>query len=238
MKKSSSTSASVKPFSNFSAFQESIVSKLKSLGSVQSGFDIKIKEVERRLEKHSLKRQHDSRMRQLDGFESTLKAASDTQKQWRARLTTKQGEVDAARETCGELQKQIESLRQRASIAGSSPGSITEQRQANNKVSQLEKRLHATQIQLKTTEEKFKEAKIKVSTVEASWQARLKELQERNRELEEKVKRERQGAKERKNELDSQVSQLREQIEASDKRGKQLELILKKNQESVKSNSA
>ncbi|CAH7686023.1 hypothetical protein PPACK8108_LOCUS20620 [Phakopsora pachyrhizi] len=218
-KKSSSTSASVKPFSNFSAFQESIVSKLKSLGSVQSGFDIKIKEVERRLEKQyaSLKRQHDSRMRQLDGFES---------------------EVDAARETCGELQKQIESLRQRASIAGSSPGSITEQRQANNKVSQLEKRLHATQIQLKTTEEKFKEAKIKVSTVEASWQARLKELQERNRELEEKVKRERQGAKERKNELDSQVSQLREQIEASDKRGKQLELILKKNQESVKSNSA
>ncbi|PLW51862.1 hypothetical protein PCASD_00909 [Puccinia coronata f. sp. avenae] len=223
-----SSANDVKPFSNFSVFHESIINRLKSLGAMQSGFDIKIKDVEKKLEKQytSLKRQHDSRMRQLDQFETTIKAATDTQRQWRARLTTKQGEVDAARETCNELQKQISSLKTRASIAGSSPGSITEQRQALTKVGNLEKKLAATQNQLKLTEEKFNEAKVKVATVESSWQARLKELQDRNKELEEKVKREKRSAKERKTDLDNQVSELKEQITLSDQRAKKLEDLL------------
>ncbi|PLW44874.1 hypothetical protein PCANC_10784 [Puccinia coronata f. sp. avenae] len=223
-----SSANDVKPFSNFSVFHESIINRLKSLGAMQSGFDTKIKDVEKKLEKQytSLKRQHDSRMRQLDQFETTIKAATDTQRQWRARLTTKQGEVDAARETCNELQKQISSLKTRASIAGSSPGSITEQRQALTKVGNLEKKLAATQNQLKLTEEKFNEAKVKVATVESSWQARLKELQDRNKELEEKVKREKRSAKERKTDLDNQVSELKEQITLSDQRAKKLEDLL------------
>ncbi|KAI7966989.1 hypothetical protein MJO29_000266, partial [Puccinia striiformis f. sp. tritici] len=217
-----------KPFTNFTVFHESIINRLKSLGAMQSGFDTKIKEVEKKLEKQytSLKRQHDSRMRQLDQFETTIKAATDTQRQWRARLTTKQGEVEAARETCNELQKQISSLKTRASIAGTSPGSITEQRQALTKINTLEKKLSATQNQLKLTEEKFNEAKVKVSTVESSWQARLKELQDRNKELEEKVKREKKSAKERKIDLDNQVTNLKDQIIASDHRSKQLEELL------------
>jgi len=223
-----SSAHDVKPFSNFTVFHESIINRLKSLGAMQSGFETKIKDVEKKLEKQyaSLKRQHDSRMRQLDQFETTVKAATDTQRQWRARLTTKQGEVEAARETCQELQKQISSLKTRASIAGSSPGSITEQRQALTKVSTLEKKLAATQSQLKLTEEKFNEAKVKVATVESSWQARLKELQDRNKELEEKVKREKKSAKERKEDLDHQVSELKEQIALSDQRSKQLEDLL------------
>ncbi|KNZ63459.1 uncharacterized protein VP01_1140g2 [Puccinia sorghi] len=223
-----SSAKEVKPFSNFTVFHESIINLLKSLGAMQSGFDTKIKDVEKKLEKQytALKRQHDSRMRQLDQFETTIKAATDTQRQWRARLTTKQGEVEAARETCQELQKQISSLKTRASIAGSSPGSITEQRQAMTKVSTLEKKLAATQSQLKLTEEKFNEAKVKVATVEFSWQARLKELQDRNKELEEKVKREKKSAKERKEDLDHQVSELKEQIALSNQRSKQLEDLL------------
>ncbi|MBW0464402.1 hypothetical protein O181_004117 [Austropuccinia psidii MF-1] len=222
--------ADAKPFSNFSVFHESLMNKLRSLSTTHSGFETKIKEVENKLEKQyaALKRQHDSRMRQLDQLETTIKAAADTQRQWRARLATKQGELETARETCNELQKQISSLKHRASMTGSSPGSITSQRQALSRVSNLEKRLLATQNQLKSTEEKFNEAKVKVSTVELSWQARLKELQERNRELEEKVKRERQGAKERKIELDQQVNTLKEQVETADKYGKELELIIKK----------
>lgn len=223
-----SSTMDVKPFSNFTVFHESIITRLKSLAAMQSGFDVKIKEVEAKLEKQyaSLKRQHDSRMRQLDQFETTIKAATDTQRQWRARLTTKQGEVEAARETCHELQKQISSLKHRASLAGSTPGSITEQRQASSKVANMEKKLLATQNQLKLTEEKFNEAKLKVSSVESSWQARLKELQERNRELEEKVKREKKSAKERKADLDLQVSELKEQITQADQRSKQLEDLL------------
>ncbi|KAG0151855.1 hypothetical protein CROQUDRAFT_401423 [Cronartium quercuum f. sp. fusiforme G11] len=166
-------------------------------------------------------------MRQLDQFETTIKAATDTQRQWRARLTTKQGEVESARETASELQKQISSLKQRASMIGSSPGSITEHKQAVNRASHLEKRLVATQAQLKTAEEKLAEAKTKVSAAEGSWQARLRELQERNRELEEKVRRERQGAKERMAELVGQISYLKEQVEGTDRRGKQLDSVIK-----------
>jgi chromosome segregation ATPase len=172
-------------------------------------------------------------MRQLDQFETTMKAATDTQRQWRARLTTKQGEVEAARETCNELQKQISSLKTRASIAGTSPGSITEQRQASTKLANLEKKLAATQNQLKLTEEKFNEAKLKVTSVESSWQARLKELQDRNKELEEKVKREKRSALERKADLDHQVSDLKDQIVASDHRSKQLEELLITHQQNV-----
>ncbi|KAH9815255.1 hypothetical protein DFH28DRAFT_969151 [Melampsora americana] len=221
-----------KPFSNFSVFHDCVINRLRTLSAIQSGFDTKIKEFENRLEKQyaSLKRQHDSRMRQLDQFETTIKAATDTQRQWRARLTTKQGEVESARETASELQKQISSLKQRASLSGSSPGSITEHKQAVNRASQLEKRLLATQTQLKTAEEKLSEAKVKVATAEGSWQARLRELQERNRELEEKVKRERQGAKERMNELTTQVQNLKEQVDASDRRGKQLDSVIKTQQ--------
>lgn len=177
-----------------------------------------------------MKRQHDSRMRQLDQFETTIKAATDTQRQWRARLATKQGEVDSARETASELQKQINSLRHRASMTGSTPGSVTEHKQAVNRASQLDKRLIATQTQLKTAEEKLSEAKVKVAAAEGSWQARLRELQERNRELEEKVRRERQGAKERMNELVAQIAHLKEQVEGADRRGKQIDSVIKTQQ--------
>ncbi|KAA1074800.1 hypothetical protein PGT21_020881 [Puccinia graminis f. sp. tritici] len=230
-----SSAHDVKPFTNFTVFHESIINRLKSLGAMQSGFDTKIKEVEKKLEKQytALKRQHDSRMRQLDQFETTMKAATDTQRQWRARLTTKQGEVEAARETCNELQKQISSLKTRASIAGTSPGSITEPRQASTKLANLEKKLAATQSQLKSTEEKFNEAKLKVSAVESSWQARLKELQDRNKELEEKVKREKKSAVERKSHLDHQLSDLKDQIVASDHRSKQLEELLISHQQNI-----
>ncbi|KAA1114519.1 hypothetical protein PGT21_011974 [Puccinia graminis f. sp. tritici] len=230
-----SSAQDAKPFTNFTVFHENIINRLKNLGTMQSGFETKIQEVEKKLEKQyaSLKRQHDTRMRQLDQFETTIKAATDTQRQWRARMTTKQGEVDAAKETCSELQKQISSLKTRASIAGTSPGSSTEHRQALAKVVHLEKKLAATQNQLKLTEEKFNEAKLKVASVEASWLARLKELQDRNKELEEKVKREKRSAKERKADLDLQVSGLKDQIASSDHRSKQLEDLLTTHQQNL-----
>jgi len=46
-----SGTADAKPFTNFGVFHDSIMSRLKGLGAVQSGFDTKIKEVETRLEK-------------------------------------------------------------------------------------------------------------------------------------------------------------------------------------------
>lgn len=45
----------------------------------------------------SLKRQLDSRLKQLDRFESSIKSATDTQRQWRQRLGTKQSELDSAK---------------------------------------------------------------------------------------------------------------------------------------------
>jgi hypothetical protein len=45
----------------------------------------------------SLKRQLDLRLRQLDRFEVSIKAATDSQKQWRLKLAAKQAELDAAK---------------------------------------------------------------------------------------------------------------------------------------------
>lgn len=45
----------------------------------------------------SLKRQLESRLRQLDRFEVSVKTATESQKQWRTRIQVKQTEIDAAK---------------------------------------------------------------------------------------------------------------------------------------------
>lgn len=45
----------------------------------------------------ALKRQQESRLKQLDRFEASIKTATETQRQWRQRVNTKQSEVDSAK---------------------------------------------------------------------------------------------------------------------------------------------
>lgn len=122
-------------------------------------------------------------------------------------------------------------------------------RKAQDELAQTKSRLQSVQDtattnsrQLSKTEKSYKqkldEAKVKVATAEGSWQARLRELESRNRQLEEKVKRERQGAKERVNELVSQISGLKEQVVAQQRRGKQLDEVLKEAKGKANSASA
>lgn len=73
------------------------------------------------------------------------------------------------------------------------------------RASSAEKRLKATEDQYQLLRDKFENGKVKTSSAEEQWMARLRELQKRNQELEEKAKRERQGAKERIRELEHTI---------------------------------
>lgn len=167
----------------------------------------------------TLKRQQESRLRQLDRFEGALKTATETQRQWRQRVNVKQLELEAAKVrfphphpptassllpyqgTNAELQTQIASLRMRASTGPADPGTAAKLSVLSTRASTAERRLAATAAQLASAEEKLGEARTKVGVAEGKWEARLRELEARLRAAEEKVKRERQGAKERIGEL-------------------------------------
>ncbi len=70
------------------------------------------------MEKYTaLKRQQDSRFRQIDRFEASIKVATDKQGQWRQRLVSKQAELDAVKATNAELLSQISSLKTRSSLS-------------------------------------------------------------------------------------------------------------------------
>ena len=144
-------------------------------------------------------------MRQLDRLETSLKAATDSQKQWKQRVLLKQSEIESARATNSELTQQVSSLKTRVNVSDMSPGSTHKIQTLSARASNAEKRLRATQDQLALVEEKFAEAKGKIGFAEDQWQARLRELMVKLREAEEKNKRERQGAKERVRELQQTI---------------------------------
>lgn len=159
-------------------------------------------------------------MKQLDRFEAEIKLATETQRQWRQRVNTKQTEVDSAKVRHrllrprtlhaltaypsrhqahnADLQGQLASLR---AASSSDPGTSAKISVLTSRASTAERRLAATQAQLASAEEKLGEARTKVGIAEGKWEARLRELEARLRAAEEKVKRERQGAKERVAEL-------------------------------------
>ena len=144
-------------------------------------------------------------MRQLDRLETSLKAATDSQKQWKHRVLLKHSEIESAKATNSELAQQVSSLKTRVNVSDMSPGSTHKIQTLSARASNAEKRLRATQDQLALVEEKFAEAKGKIGSAEDQWQARLRELMVKLREAEEKNKRERQGAKERVRELQQTI---------------------------------
>jgi hypothetical protein len=53
----------------------------------------------------SLKRQQDSRLKQLDRLETTVKNAVDSQKQWKQRILLKHNEVESVKVSTAEITK-------------------------------------------------------------------------------------------------------------------------------------
>ncbi|KAK4046105.1 hypothetical protein OIV83_006358 [Microbotryomycetes sp. JL201] len=213
------------PHNNFGAFQDSLLSRVKSVTQLQADFEQRTRDVESKLasDYNTIKRQHEAKVKQLDKLESTIKSANESQKQWRERVRTKQVEVDSGKSVIADLQRQIAALRSSPNDDAAVSSRIAA---LSSRASNAERKLHLTQAQLSDAEAKLAEARDKVGVAEGKWEARLQELQSRLRAAEEKLKRERQGAKERVHELIEQNTLLKDQIVDSRRRGDQLDDVL------------
>ncbi|GAA5934328.1 hypothetical protein JCM1841_004441 [Sporobolomyces salmonicolor] len=239
-RKAGEHSSPPKPFNNFTIFHDRLIERLKGISTLQMSFERRAKELEGKFvaEVESLKKQQERRNKQIDGFEASIRTASETQRQWRVRVHQKQVELDAAKGTVSELQSQLQQLR-RSSSAASSPNSSRSPNPAaeaalqsrlsvaQSRAQTLERRLAATQAQLKDAEDKLGEQRMKIGVAEGKWEARFRELEGRCRAAEEKVKRERQGAKERVGELMGTIKTLEGQVSGARKRDQLLDEVIK-----------
>lgn len=215
-----STRADLKPFTNFEVFHTSLLTRLRKVFDTQLGVEQRAKDMEIKLtEKYNtLKRQQDSRFRQIDRFEALIKQATDKQGQWRQRLVSKQSELEAVKATNAELLQQISSLKTRTSLQ--SPGDNNKLTVLTTRANTAERRLATAMSQATQAEDRLAEAKTKYGEGEGKWAARVKELELRCKAAEERVKRERQGAKERVAELEEIRRKLEKDLEAATKRNR------------------
>ncbi|GAA5873076.1 hypothetical protein JCM1840_007316 [Sporobolomyces johnsonii] len=239
-RKAGEHSSPPKPFNNFTVFHDRLIERLKGISTLQMSFERRAKELEGKFvaEVESLKKQQERRNKQIDGFEASIRTASETQRQWRVRVHQKQVELDAAKGTVSELQSQLQQLRRSSSATSSpnlsrSPNPAAEAALqsrlsvAQSRAQTLERRLAATQAQLKDAEDKLGEQRMKIGVAEGKWEARFRELEGRCRAAEEKVKRERQGAKERVGELMGTIKTLEGQVSGARRRDQQLDEVIK-----------
>ncbi|THH29016.1 hypothetical protein EUX98_g5172 [Antrodiella citrinella] len=214
--------AETKPFTNFSVFHDNLITRLKALSQIQLDFDKRTKEAESRYSDrlNELRKQLESRWKQIDKFEVSVKAALETKSSWKKKLSIKEGEVDALKTTNAELQAAISSSRK--------PGQADsmEVRALTARAVNAERRVQNLQNQLLASEEKVTTINQKTSVADGKWESRVKEYETRLRLAEEKVKRERQGGKERALELETQTKSYQRQIELAQKRIQQLNDII------------
>ncbi len=91
------TQGETKPFTNFSVFHDNLITRLKALSQIQMDFEKRCKEVEGRFADRltDMRRQLDTRWKQIDKFESSLKAVAETKATWKRKFVQKEGELDA-----------------------------------------------------------------------------------------------------------------------------------------------
>ncbi|KAI6027197.1 hypothetical protein EDC04DRAFT_3142904 [Pisolithus marmoratus] len=213
--------AETKPFTNFSVFHDNLITRLKALSQIQLDFDKRVKEAEARFTEKliEMRKQLDVRWKQIDKFESSVKAYAEAKATWRRKYMAKEGELEALKVTNNELSQQLATARRPAQ------GDSQETRTLLSRAVNAEKRLNVIQNQLLQTEEKIVGMNQKTSTADAKWEARVKEYEARLKAAEEKYKRERQGNKERMLELENQIKSLERQNELAQKRNAQLENV-------------
>ena len=89
--------AETKPFTNFSVFHDNLITRLKALSQIQLDFDKRCKETEIQFTEkfNDMRKQMESRWRQLDKFETSVKAIAEARSTWRKKMSAKDGEIDA-----------------------------------------------------------------------------------------------------------------------------------------------
>lgn len=149
-----------------------------------------------------MRKQLDHRWKQLDKFETSLKAVAEAKTAWRKKLSAKEGEVEALKTTISELQAQLVSIRKPGQ------GDSMEVRALAARANNAERRITNLQNQLLLSEEKLTTMNQKTVAADSKWEVRVKEYETRLKKAEEAVKRERQGAKERVFELETQLKSI------------------------------
>ncbi|KAH0825713.1 hypothetical protein J3R83DRAFT_9991 [Lanmaoa asiatica] len=213
--------AETKPFTNFNVFHDNLITRLKALSQIQLDFDKRVKEAETRLTEKltDMRKQLDTRWKQIDKFETSIKAYGDAKATWRRKYVTKEGELEALKVTNADLVQQLSTARR------PTQGDSQEIRTLLSRAVNAEKRLVVANNQLLQHEEKISTLNQKTSTADAKWEARVKEYETRLKAAEEKYKRERQGSKERVLELEIQIRSLERQNEIAHKRNVQLDAV-------------
>ena len=97
LKKKGHGQAETKPFTNFSVFHDNLITRLKALSQIQLDFDKRCKETETGFTErvNEMRKQMESRWRQLDKFETSVKAIAEAKSAWRKKMSSKEGEVEA-----------------------------------------------------------------------------------------------------------------------------------------------
>ncbi|KAF9239075.1 hypothetical protein BU15DRAFT_88115 [Melanogaster broomeanus] len=213
--------AETKPFTNFNVFHDNLITRLKALSQIQLDFDKRVKEAEARFTEKltDMRKQLDTRWKQIDKFETSVKAYGDAKATWRRKYVAKDGELEALKTTNTELAQQLTVARRPVQ------GDSQEVRTLLSRAVNAEKRLVVANNQLLQHEEKISNLNQKTSTADTKWEARVKEYEARLKAAEEKYKRERQGSKERVLELENQIRSLERQHEIAQKRNAQLETV-------------
>lgn len=85
-------------------FHDNLITRLKALSQIQLDFDKRCKEAENRFTERSneMRKQMESRWRQLDKFETSVRAIAEAKSTWRKKMSAKEGEVEALK-VCGPL---------------------------------------------------------------------------------------------------------------------------------------
>ncbi|KAF8638841.1 hypothetical protein AX17_001899 [Amanita inopinata Kibby_2008] len=210
--------AETKPFTNFSVFHDNLITRLKALSQIQLDFDKRIKQTEVRFTERltDMRKQLDSRWKQIDKFEASVRAYAEMKSQWRRKFSTKEGEIEALKTTNVELTTQLATYKRPA------VGDSMELRSLSTRAANAERRLNNAQNQLLVTEERISTMNQRNVVADSKWEARVKEYETRLKAAEERVKRERQGSKERVAELEVNIKSLQRQLENAYKRNQQL----------------
>ncbi|KAK0200971.1 hypothetical protein DFS33DRAFT_1507788 [Desarmillaria ectypa] len=217
--------AETKPFTNFSVFHDNLITRLKALSQIQLDFDKRCKEVEGRYMERltDMRKQLDARWKQIDKFETSVKAYAEVKASWRRKFSAKEGELEAIKTTNAEMAAQLASMKR--------PGQTDsmEIRSLSTRAVNAERRLNNAQNQLLATEEKMAQMSQKSSAADSKWEARVKEYEARLKAAEERVKRERQGGKERVAELEISIKALQRQLDLAQRRSHQLNDVIDAN---------
>lgn len=78
-------------------FHDNLITRLKALSQIQLDFDKRCREAETRFAErfNDMRKQLESRWRQLDKFETSVKAIAEAKSTWRKKMSAKEGEIEA-----------------------------------------------------------------------------------------------------------------------------------------------